>query len=220
MRAGSPYELHSQVPTCPIPTVYTRPSDPCEGCPVQGPWMLLGLSTLWQQRSRKVMVTYEVDHNKVIVGIATATPTGAIRVQAALERRFSLWGIWRIHLFQNKVEVGAGSMHRCKLLLIIKGFVRDPTVAENVRPRAWLADGLWRNSNSPRKMISTTPSYHQRGTHHGIGILQLQILGSKHGKGYVQTGQGHLKRQKRYCPSLPQPTGFLTGGQKPARSVD
>lgn len=162
MRAGSPFELHSQVPTCPIPTVYTRPSDPCEGCPVQGPWMLLGLSTLWQQRSRKVMVTYEVDHNKVIVGIATATPTGAIRVQAALERRFSLWGIWRIHLFQNKVEVGAGSMHRCKLLLIIKGFVRDPTMAENVlRPRAWLADGLWRNSNSPRKMISTTPSYHQ-----------------------------------------------------------
>lgn len=57
------------------------------------------------------MATYEVDHNKVIMGIATAAPTGAIRVQAALERRFSLWGIWRIHLFQNKVEVWAGSMH-------------------------------------------------------------------------------------------------------------
>lgn len=64
------------------------------------------------------MATYEVNHDKVIVGIATAAPTGAIRVQAALERRFSLWGVRRIHLFQNKVEVGAGSIHWCKLLLI------------------------------------------------------------------------------------------------------
>lgn len=93
--------------------------------------MLLSLFPLWQQRSRTVTATYEVDHNKVIVGVATAAPTGAIRVQAALERRFSLWGIWRSHLFQNKVEGGAGSMHRCKLLLTIKGFVRDPTMAEN-----------------------------------------------------------------------------------------
>lgn len=78
------------------------------------------------------MATYEVDHNKVIMGIATAAPTGAIRVQAALERRFSLWGIWRIHLFQNKVEVWAGSCTGCKLLLTVKGFVREPTLAENL----------------------------------------------------------------------------------------
>ena len=55
--------------------------------------------------------TYEVDHDKVVLGIATAAPAGAIRVQAALKRRCSLWGIWRIHLFQNKAEVGAGSGH-------------------------------------------------------------------------------------------------------------
>ena len=65
---------------------------------------------------------FKVDHDEVVLGMAAAAPAGAIRVQAALERRCSLWGIWRIP--------------------------------------------------------------------HGIRILQLQVLGSKHGKGYVQTGQG------------------------------
>lgn len=43
-----------------------------------------------------------------------------------------------------------------------------------------------------------TVNFSQRGTHHGISILQLQILGSKHGKGYVQTGQGHLKGHENF----------------------
>ena len=86
--------------------------------------MLLGLLPLKQQWAREMLPTYKVDHDEVVLGMAAAAPAGAIRVQAALERRCSLWGIWRIH--------------------------------------------------------------------HGIRILQLQVLGSKHGKGYIQTGQGHL----------------------------
>lgn len=73
--------------------------------------MLLCLFPPGQQRSRKVTATYKVNHNEVVMGIAIAAPTGAIRVQAALERRLSLWGIWRIHLVQKEVEVEAGSVH-------------------------------------------------------------------------------------------------------------
>ena len=56
----------------------------------------------------------------------------------------------------------------------------------------------------------------QRRTHHGICILQLQVLGSKHGKGYVQTGQGHLERRRRkyQCAPFPQLVCFLRGCQK------
>ena len=54
---------------------------------------------------------FKVDHDEVVLGMAAAAPAGAIRVQAALERRCSLWGIWRIHLFQNKAEAGAGPGH-------------------------------------------------------------------------------------------------------------
>lgn len=78
------------------------------------------------------MATYEVDHDKVIVGIATAAPTGAIRVQAALERRFGLWGVWRIHLFQNKVEVGAGSMHWVQAAVNNQRICKGPNLAENL----------------------------------------------------------------------------------------
>lgn len=93
----APPSLHS---------IYSSLSRPCEGNLVQVQQMLLGLFSLGQQRSREVMTTYEVNHNKVIVGIATAAPTGAVRVQAAMERRRRLWGIWRIHLVQNKAESG------------------------------------------------------------------------------------------------------------------
>lgn len=73
--------------------------------------MLLGLLPLKQQQARETLATHEVDHDEVVLGMAAAAPAGAIRVQAALERRCSLWGIWRIHLFQNKAEAGAGPGH-------------------------------------------------------------------------------------------------------------
>lgn len=69
---------HSQGPTLPVPSVRTSPSDPCKGSPVQVPGMLLGLLPLSQPRSEKVTATYEVDHDEIIVGIATAAPAGAI----------------------------------------------------------------------------------------------------------------------------------------------
>lgn len=72
---------------------------------------LPGLLPLKQQRAMKVLATYEVDHDKVVLGMAAAASAGAVRVQAALERRRSLWGIWRIHLFQNKAEAGASPGH-------------------------------------------------------------------------------------------------------------
>lgn len=115
-----------------------------------------GLSPLGQERSRKVKATYEVDHNKVIVGIAAAAPTGAIRVQAALERRPSLWGIWRMHLVQNKTEEGRGwfcalcaSYHQQSRVL--KG---PNTGCKSVSHGACMAKGLCRNSDLPRKMTS------------------------------------------------------------------
>lgn len=84
----------------------------------------LGLFPLQQQRSRKVKATYEVDHDKVIMGIATAATAGAIRVQASLERRLSLWGIWRIHLVQDKAEEGAGSLHWGQVTVNNGGFCK------------------------------------------------------------------------------------------------
>lgn len=73
--------------------------------------MPLCLFPLGEQRSRKATATYKVNHNEVVMGIAIAAPTGAIRVQAALERRLSLWGIWRIHLVQKEAEAGASTVH-------------------------------------------------------------------------------------------------------------
>lgn len=58
------------------------------------------------------------------MGIATAAISGAIRVQAALERRRSLWGIWRIHLVQDKAEEGAGSVHWGQVTVNNGGFCK------------------------------------------------------------------------------------------------
>lgn len=98
-----------------------------------------GLSPLGQQWSRKVMATYEVNHNKVVVSVATAAPAGAIRVQAALERRLSLWGIRRIHLFQTKAEAGAGSALWVQITVNNQGFCKGPNVGhKSIDQRAWL----------------------------------------------------------------------------------
>lgn len=63
------------------------------------------------EKVKAATATYEVNHDKVVVGIATAAAAGAIGVQAALEGRLSLWGVRRVHLVQDKAEAGASSVH-------------------------------------------------------------------------------------------------------------
>lgn len=127
MGAGFPHTLPSG-----------GPSVPCGGGPLRVQWMPLGLFPLGQQRSRKVKATYEVDHDKVVMGIATAATARAIRVQAALERRFSLWGIWRIHLVQDKAEEGAGSVHWGQVTVTMEGSVREKGWLQIPKPQAGL----------------------------------------------------------------------------------
>lgn len=59
------------------------------------------------QRAKAWVATYKVNHDEVIMGIATASPTGTIRMQAALERRLRIRGVRGIHLFQDKAESAA-----------------------------------------------------------------------------------------------------------------
>lgn len=82
----------------------------------------------------------EVDHDKIVMGIATAAPTGTIRAQAALERRFNLWGIWRIHLFQNNAEVGAASVHWAQVTVNLQGLSKGPNTGCKTKA-TWCANG-------------------------------------------------------------------------------